>query len=155
MTGRVFQFTLLAFVAGAIGVLVFHQGVLLALHAVGLAPFAPYAFDPTPPFGVPRVLSLAFWGGIWGIVLVWFMARVRGADRLWVALVFGGVLPPLIGIFVVTPLKGGAIALGGAMMLRAFVINGAWGLGTALTYRTGRRVVPAHLSAGSGLPRSP
>ena len=132
MTGRVFQFTLLAFVAGAIGVLVFHQGVLLALHAVGLAPFAPYAFDPTPPFGVPRVLSLAFWGGIWGIVLVWFMARVRGADRLWVAVVFGGVLPPLIGIFVVTPLKGGAIALGGAMMLRAFVINGARGPGHGL-----------------------
>jgi hypothetical protein len=155
MTGRVLQFTLLGFVAGAIGVLVFHQGVLLALHAVGLVPFAPYAFDPTPPLGVPRVLSLAFWGGIWGIVLVWFMARVRGADRLWVAFVFGGVLPPLIGIFVVTPLKGGAIALGGAMMLRAFVINGAWGLGTALTYRAGRRVVPAHLSAGSGLPRSP
>ena len=140
MNGKALGLILLGFVAGAIGVLIFHQGVLLVMHALGLVPFAPYAFDPTPPFGVPRVLSLAFWGGVWGIVLVWFMGRVRGADRLWVAIVFGGVLPSLVGMFVVTPLKGGAITLGAAMMLRAFVINGAWGLGTALTYRAARRV---------------
>ncbi|HTO82306.1 MAG TPA: hypothetical protein VMQ73_08730 [Methylomirabilota bacterium] len=140
MNGKALGLILLGFVAGAIGVLIFHQGVLLVMHAFGLVPFAPYAFDPTPPFGVPRVLSLAFWGGVWGIVLVWFMGRVRGADRLWVAIVFGGVLPSLVGMFVVTPLKGGAITLGAAMMLRAFVINGAWGLGTALTYRAARRV---------------
>src|SRR5215468_4463764 len=100
-------------------------------------------------FGVLKVLSLAFWGGVWGIVLVWFMGRVRGADGLWVALVFGGVLPSLVGMLVVTPLKGGAITLEPTRMLLAFVINGVWGLGTALTYRFGRR-----LSAGSGLVRS-
>ena len=140
MNGKALGLILLGFVAGAIGVLIFHQGVLLVMHAFGLVPFAPYAFDPTPPFGVPRVFSLAFWGGVWGIVLVWFMGRVRGADRLWVAIVFGGVLPSLVGMFVVTPLKGGVITLGAAIMLRAFVINGAWGLGTALTYRAARRV---------------
>src|SRR5215470_17260287 len=88
---------------------------------------------------------------VWaGAVLVWFMGRVRGADRFWVALVFGGVLPSLVGMLVVTPLKGGAITLEPTRMLLAFVINGVWGLGTALTYRFGRR-----LSAGSGLVRSP
>jgi hypothetical protein len=150
MNGRALQLIVLGFVAGAIGVLIFHQGVLVIMHALGLVPFAPYAVDPTPPFGVPRVLSLAFWGGVWGIVLVWLMTRVRGADRLWVAVVFGGVLPSLVGMLVVTPLKGGVITLGAAMLLRAFVINGVWGLGTALSYRLGRR-----LSAGSGLLQSP
>ena len=93
MNGKALQLVLLGFIAGAIGVLVFHQLFLLVMHALGLVPFAPYPVDPTPPFGVPKVLSLAFWGGVWGIVLVWFMGRVRGADRLWVAIVFGGVLP--------------------------------------------------------------
>lgn len=150
MNSKALQLVLLGFVAGTFGVLIFHQGVLVIMHALGLVPFAPYAVDPTPPFGVPKVLSLAFWGGVWGIVLVWFMGRVRGADGLWVALVFGGVLPSLVGMLVVTPLKGGAITLEPTRMLLAFVINGVWGLGTALTYRFGRR-----LSAGSGLVRSP
>jgi len=140
MNGKTLRLILLGFVAGAVGVLIFHQGVLLIMHAFGLVQFPPYSFEPVPPLGVPRVLSLAFWGGLWGIVLVYVMAHVRGADRLWIALVFGGVLPSLIGIFVVTPIKGGAITLGAAMLLRAFVINGAWGLGTALTYPAGRRV---------------
>src|SRR5262249_283832 len=150
MNGKALQLVLLGFIAGAIGVLVFHQLFLLVMHALGLLPFAPYAVEPTPPFGVPRVLSLAFWGGVWGIVLVWFMGRVRGADRLWVAVVFGGVLPSLVGLLVVMPRKGGVVTVDPTRMLLAFVINGVWGLGTALTYRFGR-----HLSAGSGLVRSP
>ena len=140
MNRKVLQLTLLGFVAGAIGVLVFHQGVLLVMHALGLVAFPPYSLEPVPPLGVPRVLSLAFWGGIWGVILVHVMVRVRGADRLWVALVFGGVLPSAVGMFVITPLKGGVVTLGAAMLLRAFVINGAWGLGTALAYRASRRV---------------
>src|SRR5215470_500268 len=150
MNNKPLQLVLLGFVAGAIGVLIFHQGFLVIMHALGLVPFAPYAVDPTLPFGVPKVLSLAFWGGVWGIVLVWFMGRVRGADRLWVAVVFGGVLPLLVGMLVVAPLKGSAITFEPTRMLLAFVINGVWGLGTAITYRFGR-----HLSAGSGLVRSP
>ena len=141
MDSKTLRLIVIGFVAGAVGVLVFHQGVLLVMNALGLATFAPYSLTPVPPLGVPHVLSLAFWGGLWGIILVYVMVRVRGADRLWVALVFGGVLPSAVGMLVITPLKGGAISLGAAMLLRAFVINGAWGLGTALTYRAGRRVV--------------
>src|SRR5262245_55552187 len=123
MNGKALRLVVVGFLSGAVGVLIFHQGVLAVMHALGLAPFAPYAFDPTPPLGVPRVLSLAFWGGVWGVVLVWFMTRIRGANQLWIAVVFGGVLPSLIGMLVVTPLKGGAISLGAAMLVRAFVIN--------------------------------
>jgi hypothetical protein len=65
------------------------------------------------------------------------MTVLRGADRLWVALLFGGLLPTLVGILVVTPLKGGdpLERLQIAGLLRGFVINGAWGLGTAIAYR--------------------
>jgi len=131
----------IGFVAGAIGVLVFHQGVILAMYLMGLLPAGPYSMKATAPLGVPQVLSSAFWGGLWGIVLVWLMTTVRAADRLWAALLFGGVLPTLVGILVVTPLKGGdpVARLQFAMLLRGFIINGAWGLGAALTYRMARR----------------
>ena len=53
------------FIAGCIAVLLFHQGALLALHLAGIAP-SPWNIAPVPPFGVPAVVSAAFWGGVWG-----------------------------------------------------------------------------------------
>jgi hypothetical protein len=141
MARRAVRLIVIGFVAGAIGVLVFHQGVILVMYLLGLLPSGPYSMRATAPFNVPQVLSSAFWGGLWGIALVWLMTSVRAADRLWVALLFGGVLPTLVGILVVMPLKGGdpAARLQFAMLLRGFIINGAWGLGAALTYRVARR----------------
>lgn len=140
---RTARTVVLGFIAGAVGVLVFHQGVLLVMHALGLVPFAPYSLEPTPPLNVPSVLSLAFWGGLWGIALAAMIERVRWADSLWVAVVFGGVLPSLVAALVVTPIKGGDMArwVQPQMILLAFVINGAWGLATALAYRLGRRAM--------------
>jgi hypothetical protein len=140
-TRRTARVVILGFVAGALGVLLFHQGVVLALYLLNLVPSPPYAMRATAPLGVPQVLSSAFWGGVWGIVLVWCMTALRGADRLWVALLFGGLLPTLVGILVVTPLKGGdpMARLQVAGLLRGFIINGAWGLGTAIVYRLASR----------------
>lgn len=123
--------------------LVFHQGLILILHAVGSLPFTPYSLKGTAPFGVPQVVSLAFFGGLWGIALILIMEKIRGADRLWIALIFGGVLPPLAAAFIVTPLKGGNIAdwFEWRHILFGFVINGVWRLGTALAYRGLRRFV--------------
>ena len=142
MARKMRRMILTGFVAGVVGVVVFHQGVILLMHVLGLLPFAPFSMRPTEPFGVPQLISLAFWGGLWGIVLVVFMTSVRGADRLWVAVLFGGVLPSLVGIFVVTPLKSGdpAAWMQVPMLLRAFVSTGQ-GLGTALAYRVARRVL--------------
>src|SRR5262245_35374919 len=131
------RIVIVGFIAGALGVLIFHQGVIFAMYLLDLLPSPPYSMRATAPLGVPQVLSSAFWGGLWGIVLVWCMTTLYGVDRLWVALLFGGILPTLVGILVVTPLKGGdpLERLQIAGLLRGFVINGAWGLGTALVYR--------------------
>src|SRR5215468_663837 len=135
------RIVVVGFIAGALGVLTFHQGVILAMYLLGLLPSPPYAMRATAPLGVPQVLSSAFWGGLWGIALVWCMTALRGANRLWVALLFGGILPTLVGILVVTPLRGGdpLERLQIAGLLRGFVINGAWGLGTAIVYRLATR----------------
>jgi len=141
MTRRTARIVIIGFVAGAIGVLLFHQGLILAMYLLGLLPFPPYSMTATEPLGVPQVLSSAFWGGLWGIALVWCMTALRGADRLWVAVLFGGALPTLVAVLVVMPLKGGdpMARLQVATLLRGFVINGVWGLGTALAYRVARR----------------
>src|SRR6516162_5682329 len=58
------------FVAGFLATLVFHQSGLALLHRVGLFSGPAFNMQPVPPFGVPAVIQLAFWGGVWGIVFV-------------------------------------------------------------------------------------
>lgn len=124
----------LAFIAGFLATLIFHQGGLALLNAVGLTDRAPYNTARTEPFGIPQFLSLAFWGGVWGVFLAWAMgARVRWGR----ALVFGALLPTVIALFVVLPLKGQPVAAGWdpAIILGAVLLNGLWGLGTAVFLR--------------------
>ena len=136
---RVVPLIVIGFLAGAISVFVFHQGFIFIAWRLGVLPNAPYSLEPTAPLGVPRVISSAFWGGLWGIALALLLERLRRTDWLWVAILFGGILLPLVGILVVTPLKGGEVVLPSSMMLlRGFIINGVWGLGAALLYRLGR-----------------
>lgn len=60
----------IAFISGFLSVLIFHQPMLIILKAIALAPdkLTPYAMASTA-LGIPRVFSLAFWGGIWGLIL--------------------------------------------------------------------------------------
>jgi hypothetical protein len=123
------------FVAGALAVPLFHQVVLAALNAAGWIARAPFAMTPTKPFGVPQVVSLAFWGGVWGILLGLILAR-RVATSYWLlALILGAILPTLVAAFVVAPLKG--LPSGGnvKLLVVGLLVNGAWGLGTAAIYR--------------------
>lgn len=123
------------FVAGFLATLVFHQLSVGVLWAVKIAPFAPFSLAPTQPFGVPAVFSLAFWGGIWGIVFALLDRRFPPGGIYWlIAFLFGAVFPSLVALLVVFPLKGRP--LGGGwhppLLLTAFLINGAWGIGTGL-----------------------
>lgn len=126
-----------AFIAGFGSTLIFHQGVLGLFYLAGLFPRAPFAMDGVPPLGVPSVLSLAFFGGLWGIVLWALIRGLRGPRHWLMALVAGAVLPTVVALFVVFPLKGMAMAGGWDLKLwvGALILNGAWGLGVALLMR--------------------
>ena len=130
---------LFAFIAGFVAVLVFHQGMLTLLHAVGFTPRAPFPIHPTQPFGIPQIWSLAFWGGVWGLIFaVFFRPPARGGKYYWLgAILFGAIGPTLAAWFLVAPLKGQALAAGWklAPMITGLLVNGAWGLGTALFLR--------------------
>jgi hypothetical protein len=126
---------LIAFLAGFVATLVFHQGALWLLHLAGMTPRGPFNMHPVPPFGVPSVISLAFWGGVWGIIMIAAIAKARAFYV--VATVFGAVLPTLVAAFVIAPLRHMPLPGGSPAKLLAvgLIVNGAWGLGTALLYR--------------------
>lgn len=130
-----------AFVAGFLATLIFHQGLVALLHVAGVIPFAPYDLASTWPLGVPKVVSLAFWGGVWGVVLWPLVRRARGAGYWLRWLVAGAVGPTLVGLVVVLPLKG--IPVGPASVVIGLLVNGVWGLGTGLLAPPLRRVLPA------------
>ena len=137
-TGRRMIRVLAGFAAGFVAVLLFHQGMLGLLHLAGLAARAPFQFHTVPPLGVPALLSSAFWGGVWGVALAGVAPRFPTGARHWLAAAaFGALGPTLVAWFVVAPLKG--LPSGGGWgfpgVLIGPLVNGAWGVGTALLLR--------------------
>ena len=57
----------------------FHQAVAALLFALGITERIPYSTQPTAPFGVPQLWSIAFWGGVWGALLAASPRRLDGA----------------------------------------------------------------------------
>ena len=126
-----------AFIAGFLSTLVFHQGVLGLLYLGGASPHAPYDLHAVPPFGLPAVISLAFWGGVWGAA-IWSVLKHVGRAAYWVwAVVIGSIGPSAVALLIVYPLKGMPVAGGWDPKLlgTALLLNGAWGLGLALLMR--------------------
>ena len=126
----------LGFLAAFLATLTFHQLGVEILHLVGVTPNTPYRSVPVPPFGVPQVVSLAFWGGVWGFVFVllepWF---VRSPGGYWfAAIAFGAIFPTGASWFIVAPLKGLPLGYGFRWpgLIVGPIVNGLWGLGTAL-----------------------
>lgn len=118
------------FLMGYVSTLFAHQGLLALMHAQGWVPNAAYSLAPTSPFGIPAVVSLAFFGGLWALPMWALLKHHPGARRFVGALLFGAVFPTAVALLVVFPLKGLPVApiswvIGG-------LLNGAWGLGVAV-----------------------
>ena len=126
------KLVILGFIAGFLATITFHQMALWVLWKAGVAPFRPYVFTAVPPFGIPAVISLAIWGGFWGVLFALVQQRFS-SDRYWgTAFIFGAVFPSLVALLIVLPLKGKPIGGGWhwPLLVTAFLINGVWGIGT-------------------------
>jgi len=123
------------FIAGTLAVPLGHQIALWLCKAAGLIDRAPFSMDPTKPFGVPTWISLAFWGGVWGIPLGLVLLRARGPKFWIIATVFGAIAPTLVAGLVVAPLKGIAVGGNPKFLIVGLIVNGVWGLMSALFYR--------------------
>jgi len=134
---------ILGFLAGALAVPVFHQGAAWLLHSFGndipavVGIFgkvpAPFSMTPTKPFGVPQVVSFAFWGGVWGMLTAVLLVKLRPPALLFGAL-FGALVLTAVAVTLVPALKG-LPGWNGSIPWRGLLYNGAWGWGVALLLR--------------------
>jgi hypothetical protein len=131
---------LLGFVAGFLATLIFHQSLWYVFNLVGLIPPGRPAWplDPIPPFGVPSVVSKAFWGGVWGALLAPILQNLR-EEAYWIGwIVIGSIALTLVAFFVVPPIKGEPIPELWPRFLAALLLNATWGFGTALFLKLSR-----------------
>ena len=137
---RLAKLSILGFIAGFLAVLIFHQGLWYLFELVGFTPFISraWALDPIPPFGVPWVISKAFWGGVWGAVLALLFQNLRGGAYWGAWIIVGSVAPTLVAFFVVPPIKGQPIPLLWPGFPAGLVINAFWGFGIALFLKPSR-----------------
>src|ERR1700735_4196916 len=140
---------LLGFLAAVISVLTFHQGMWALLHLAGQMP-PPYPTRGVPPFGVPLLIDLCFWGGVWGAVFVLVLPRLSDRYPMWVPGLGLGIAAALVGLFVVPLIKGLPVAGGWAPVafVRSFLINGCWGIGVGLILPLLTRQAQSRLALG-------
>lgn len=127
------------FLSGALAVPLGHQIALWLLNVAGIVDRAPFSMARTEPFGVPAVVSLSFWGGVWGILLGLALRRARGTGYWLLATVIGAVAPTLVAAFIVAPLKGMPAGNAGKLLLVGLIVNAVWGLATAAFFRLMQR----------------
>lgn len=119
-----------AFAAGFLSTLVFHQGLFGLFYLAGVVPSAPFNLTPVGPLGVPAVVSLSFFGGLWGIVLWAIAGRFAGVRHWLLHGLIGAVGPTAVAMLVVFPLKG--LDVSAQTWVGGLILNGVWGLGVAV-----------------------
>ncbi|HHP0488742.1 hypothetical protein LCA30_20505 [Vibrio harveyi] len=119
-----------AFIAGFLSTLVFHQGSALILYIMGIVNSTPFDMSPVEPLGIPKIFSISFFGGLWGVGLWSLIKRNKGLLR-WVSAFFiSGTLLTLVAFFIVFPLKEIHVDfLNPAIWFRGLFLNGMWGIG--------------------------
>ncbi len=136
-TGSLVRTIALGFIAGALGVLLFHQ--LAGYLITGRVPWSNW--NPVAPFGLPTIINQTFWGGMWGILFALVADRFpRGIVYFVAAFLFGAILPTLMSWYGIPQIKGGAVGPRG-VWYNGPLINGAWGLGTGICLLILRRVI--------------
>lgn len=129
----------IGFIAAALSVLTFHQGMILLLRETGLFGIPPTAIvwnlQANPrAFGLPFIINLCFWGGLYGAVFGLLAPKVRLPMWAWGLIV--GASTTMVGFFIIAPLRGTPIAGGWQAMawLRGLSIGLSFGLGLWLIY---------------------
>jgi hypothetical protein len=134
---------IVGFIAGALSVFIFHQAGFFIMKELKFLPTVRlYNMAGVPPWGVPAIISAAFWGGLWGIVGAFLIERLPGQLKGWLGWVlFAAIVVTLVNWFVVAPLKnqptGYGFRMNGVWVVP--VVYAIWGFGMWLLVRVQRR----------------
>jgi hypothetical protein len=144
MSGSVWRTIVAGFIAGALSVLVFHQLGFYFAAELGFGRPNLYNMRPVPPWGVPTIVSQAFWGGLWGSVGAFIVTRlpgILGGALGWI--LFAITLVLAVNWFVVPPIKGGPIGGGWRLPGVAVVpiVYALWGFGMWVFYGLARKLL--------------
>jgi hypothetical protein len=144
-----------SFIAGFVSTIVFHQGLFTLFYLAAIVPRAPYDLRAVPPLAIPAVISLAFWGGAWGVVIWPFLRNVNG-PAYWVrAQVISAIASGSVTLFIVSPLKNMPMAGGWnpKVIVSTLLLNGTWGLGMAILMRLMRASRAPYSELSASIPR--
>ena len=131
------------FFAGFLSTLLFHQGFLLILYLLGAIPMAPFSTQPNL-LGIPSVLSLAFFGGLWGLPIMYLVRHWNWVNDWVSGAVYGAIGPTAVAMLLVFPLKHLPVTM--TIIGAGLLINAIWGLGLVLLTRWLSRHQSTHLS---------
>lgn len=122
---------IVGFVAGAVSVLIFHQLGFWLSNELGYTRAALYNMRGVPPWGVPTIVSSAFWGGLWGIVAAFVVPRLPGAlGGVLGWILFAAVIVAIVNWTVVLPIKNGRFNMPGLPIIVVLpLVYGLWGFG--------------------------
>lgn len=120
------------FIAGFLAVLTFHQAMVGVLHATDVIGGVPFSLAPVPPFRVPRLIDLCFWGGVWGLAFALVVRWVPGTALIQGILL--GIAAVLASHLLIVPFGGGSISQGWEFhgIVVSLAINCFWGIGVSL-----------------------
>jgi hypothetical protein len=134
----------LGFIAAVITVLIVHEGIIYLLAMGGYIPNRAWSMTPAiPPYGVPRLVNNAFWGGLWGVLFALVYNWIPGGMSWLKGLIFG-LFIVVASNWVLLPLIKGRVfgqanqvLFGGfepQRMLIVVAIVGGFGLGLGIIY---------------------
>lgn len=128
---------IVGFIAGALSVLIFHQLGFWLSNELGYTRSVLYNMRGVPPWGVPTIVSSAFWGGLWGIVAAFLVPRLPGAlGGVLGWILFAAIIVAIVNWTVVLPMKSGRFNMPGLPIIVVLpLVYGLWGFGMWLIAR--------------------
>lgn len=128
----------LGFIAGAIAVVTVHEFISWLFNTYWTG-WDRVSWDMDPnDFGVSKIVSATFWGGLWGSVFALILGRRPTGALTFRGAILGILLPAVLGVFILVPLLTARFPMffGGdaSKIIPVLCILAGWGALTAWLY---------------------
>ncbi len=128
----------LGFLAGVIATITVHEIIKYFLHDAGYIPMVAWSMAPVEPYALPKIVSDALWGGLWGSIFALILGSEPKGSMTIRGVFLGMIGPALLGVFLIVPLiKGDPLFLDGNNVMIGSVLLIAAGFGSVTAWLYG------------------